>query len=97
MQYANDVNLPIFWGASILWDILTNCITILIIIFMLAIGVQDQWKSAEELFSVLVILVLYNFAMMPIIGILSLFFTKPIFALIVISAFNLLIGELRRK
>lgn len=94
MQYANDVNLPIFWGTSILWDILTNCITILIIIFMLAIGLQDQWKSADELFSVFVILVFYNFAILPIICILSLFFTKPIFGLIVISAFNLLIGRL---
>lgn len=93
LQYASGVSLPIFWGASIMWDLLTNCITIFIIIIMLILGQHDYWKSPMELAIVFLILFLYNFAMMPVICILSLIFTKPSIGMNVISIFNFVISK----
>lgn len=88
MQYASGVNLPIFWATSILWDVLTNCITISIIIIMLILGQHEHWKSFSELGIVFLILLFYNIAMMPVICVLSLIFTKPTMGMNVISIFN---------
>lgn len=93
MQYASGVNLPIFWAASIVWDLLTNCITSAIIIFLLILGQHDQWKSISELSIVFLILLMYNFAMMPVICLLSLLFSKPSLGMNVISISNFVISK----
>lgn len=94
MQYASGVNVFVFWAASIAWDLLTNTITVLIIIFMLILGQRDQWNSPKDLAIVFLILELYNFAMMPLICIFSLIFTKPTTGMNVVSIFSLIIGML---
>lgn len=93
LQYASGVSLPIFWAASIIWDLLTNCVTIIIILFILVLGQHDQWKSISELSLVFLILLMYNFAMMPVICLLSLLFTKPSFGMNVISISNFVISK----
>lgn len=93
MQYASGAMLPIFWGASILWDLFTNLITICIIIIMLILGQHDQWKSFGELSIVFLILLLYNFAMMPVICILSLIFSKPSTGMNVLSIGNMIVSK----
>lgn len=93
LQYASGINLPIFWAASIIWDLLTNCITIFIIVFLLLLGQHDQWKSISELSLVFLILLLYNFAMMPVICLLSLLFSKPSLGMNVISIANFVVSK----
>lgn len=92
MQYASGVNMYIFWGVSILWDILSNVVTIIIIIFMLALSQQSEWKSFSDLAIVFLILFLYNFAMIPIMCVFSLFFTKPSLGKTFVIVFNLVGG-----
>ncbi|XP_031625623.1 ATP-binding cassette sub-family A member 3-like [Contarinia nasturtii] len=90
MQYTSGAYLSIFWGASILWDLLTNTITICIIIIMLILGQHEHWKSPSELAIVFLILFVYKFAMIPIICLASLIFTKPTTGMNVISFGNII-------
>lgn len=94
MQYASGVNVPIFWAASILWDLFTNSITILVIIIMLAIGQHDGWKSPGDLSVVFLLLFLYNFAMMPVICIFSLMFSKPTTGTNVVTIVSIIFGKI---
>lgn len=71
------MNLFVFWATSILWDLITNLITMILIIVLLIIGKHEHWKSFDELATVFLILLVYNIAMMPIICLWSLVFRKP--------------------
>lgn len=77
MQYVSGANLSVFWISSILWDILTSMITIALIIIMLALSQRNYWSNASTLAIVFLILVLFNYAMIPIICLASLIFSKP--------------------
>lgn len=95
MQYVSGVNLFIFWGASILWDILANIITIIIIIVMLALSQRSEWKTFSDLSVLFVILLFYNIAMIPLICLVSLIFSKPTLGKTLLIIFNLVAGECR--
>lgn len=92
MQYVSGVNVPIFWIVSIVWDILTSLITSFIIVLMLALGNHQNWNSFSDLALAFSIFLAYNFAMMPIICVFSLFFTKPSTGMIVIFTLNVAFG-----
>lgn len=93
MQYASGANLFLFWGVSILWDLLTCLITNIIIVTLLAFGQHKNFSSASELAIVFSALSAYNIGMAPIICILSLIFSKPTTGMNIISILNMVIGE----
>lgn len=93
MQYASGAYCMVFWGASILWDLFTISITISIIIVMLAIGQHEHWRTPGELSIVFLILFMYNFAMNPIICLLSLVFSKPTTGMNVLSIANMVLRK----
>lgn len=97
MQYASGAYMSIFWGASIIWDLFTNSITIFIVIIMLAFGQNEHWCKPGELAIVFLILFLYNFAMMPVICLLSLIFSKPTTGMNVVSIANTILSKSSRK
>lgn len=72
MQFLSGVNLLIFWIASILWDFLLNIVTIIIIVLLVAFSSIENYNPVH----VFLILFLYNFAMIPVICILSLLFAS---------------------
>lgn len=91
MQYLSGVNLYIFWGTSIVWDLLMNTFTIIIIIVMVAISSLKDINLAI----LFLILFLYSVAMIPLLCVFSLIFPTPSFGRIFISIFNLIIGAYR--
>lgn len=78
---------------SILWDVFTNFVTVGLIVCMLAFSRQAFWTDAKTLGVVGLIITVYNFAMMPVIGLLSLIFTKPTTGVNVTYFSSLLIGK----
>lgn len=97
MQYVSGIRMPIFWGVSILWDMMTTSIIILIIIPMLLFSPHHHFKTAIELFGVCLIFFMYMFAMTPIVCIWSLVFTKPSFGRAFVSIFNIIVGTFGGK
>lgn len=85
--------MPVFWTVSILWDWITSAIIVALIILTLAFGQQKQIHSFDELAAVALILLIYNFAMIPVVCIWSLIFTKPSLGRTVVSIFNVIIGK----
>lgn len=95
MQYASGAYMFVFWGASILWDLLMSIITICVILIMLIIGQHPYWRSPSELAIVFLILFMYKFAMIPIICLLSLVFSKPTTGMNVISFANIILSKFK--
>lgn len=93
MQYVSGVRMPIFWGVSIIWDMITTTIVVFVIIAMLLLGHQSVFKTPVELLSIFLIFFMYNFAMTPVICVWSLIFTKPSFGRAFVTIFNVIIGE----
>lgn len=77
LQYASGTNLSIFWLASILWDVFTNMVTVAIIVIMLAFSRQPFWADANTVAVIGMLFTVYNVAMMPVICLTSLIFSKP--------------------
>lgn len=82
--------MPILWAVSILWDLLTNCITIILIIILVALSDHDDWK--QELGTIFLLMFFYNFAMVPWICLLSLIFSKPSLGMVIVTFSNFVFG-----
>lgn len=96
-KYISGVRMPIFWGVSILWDMLTTTIIVLIIFSMLLLSPHHHFQTPTEWFAVFLIFFMYTFAMTPIVCIWSLIFTKPSFGRAFVSIFNVIVGMLVKK
>lgn len=93
LQYVSGINLSLFWIASILWDVLTNMVTVVLIVAMIAISRQNFWSDANTLGVITVLFIMYNVAMMPVICLASLIFTKPTTGLNVIYFAGMIISK----
>lgn len=91
LQFASGANVPVFWAASILWDVITICVTIAIIVGILAAGKNEQWKDPTVLGYLALILIMCSIAMIPLVCILSLIFTKPSLGTSAVSIFSFVI------
>lgn len=69
--------MTLFWAASILWDVLTNMVTVVLIVIMLAVGQREFYSNASTLGVIALLLIMFNVAMMPVICLASLIFKKP--------------------
>lgn len=90
LQYASGANVLILWAMSILWDLLTNCITIILIIILVASKNDDDWK--HQLGTIFLLMFVYNLAMIPLICLLSLIFSKPSLGMVVVTFLNFVFG-----
>lgn len=91
LQYISGANLFIFWGVSIIWDLLTSSITTAMIIVLLILGQNENWRTFDELATVWSVLTAFYFCMIPIFCISSMVFTKPATGVNVVSVMNIAI------
>lgn len=95
LQYVSGINLTIFWISSILWDVFTNMSTVLLIVIMLLTSQHHFWSEANIVGIIALLLIGFNFAMMPIVCLASLIFTKPTTGVNVLSFAGLFICKLK--
>lgn len=93
LQYVSGINLSIFWITSILWDVFTNMATVVLIVLMLASSRQTFWSDAKTLGVISLLFTMFNVAMMPVICLTSLIFTKPTTGLNVVFFVSLIISK----
>lgn len=93
LQYVSGANLSLFWTASIFWDVLTNMITVVLFVVILAISRHKFWSDANTLVVIALLLTMFNVAMMPVICLASLIFKKPTTGVNVVFFLNLIISE----
>ncbi|KAG4068832.1 hypothetical protein HA402_004980 [Bradysia odoriphaga] len=92
LQYASGINLSIFWVVSVLLDVLTNMATVTLIVVMIAFSRQPFWAEANTLAVIGTLFTMYNFAMMPVICLTSLIFSKSVTGMTVLSFGSLIIS-----
>lgn len=95
LQFASRANVPIFWGASILWDLITICITIGIIVGTLLLSKNAQWKNPTVLGYLPLVLFMCSIAMIPLVCILSLMLSKPSLGTSIVFTFSIILGKHR--
>lgn len=66
-----------YWITAFIWDYITYLITIIVLIFIFAAFQENGWSTPEELSRILLILIAFGFAVLPITYIFSMFFTVP--------------------
>lgn len=66
-----------YWLTAFLWDYITYMLTALVLIATFAIFQEKGWSSATELGRVLLVLMMFGWAMLPVTYIALRFFTVP--------------------
>lgn len=93
MQYVSGANLYIFWFTSILWDLLSSLITVVGIIILMALSQHEYWSDFDTLTIVFSVLVAFFCAMIPVVCLASLIFSKPTNALNILTGLGMTLGE----
>lgn len=77
LQFVSGARVITFWGTAFVWDYITYLLTILILVLVFSIFQETGWSSPEELSRVVIILVSFGYAVLPLTYIFSKFFTVP--------------------
>lgn len=92
LQFVSGVRVWTFWLSQFAWDIFTLGVTILITILVIACFQEDGFSQPDELGRYLAILIIFGCSALPMTYLLSLLFTEPAFAFIVVSIANIFVG-----
>lgn len=97
LQFVSGVNVFTFWITSFLWDYLTFMFTVALLICTLVSFQEEGWSTAAELGRTSIILLLFGFAMLPMMYIGSMFFTVPSTGFVRMTLFNICTGKFYKK
>lgn len=94
LQFVSGVKVITFWLTAFIWDYLTFILTILCLMATFAIFQERGWSTALELSRVLLVLLSFGVAMLPITYILSRFFVMPASGFTSITIIYVLTGKI---
>lgn len=92
LQFVSGVNIVTYWAVSFLWDYLSFFFTILLYIITLVCFQEEGWRTFSELGRILVILVIFTWAVLPLTYLLSFWFSIPSTGFTRMSMLNILTG-----
>lgn len=95
-QLLSGVSSSTFWAATFIWDMANFMIPcLLLLLVMVAFGIKAYLENSH-LAIILLLLVLYAWAVLPMTYLVSFLFTVPSSAMVWWTMFNVLSGELLR-
>lgn len=94
IQFISGVNSYAYWISSFIWDYLNIMITEILMIVTLLLFNEDCYSTFTELYRLIVILLIFNFASIWLSFIISTFFTVPSNGFVRMLIFNMLTGEM---
>uniref|UniRef100_A0A182UD52 ABC transporter domain-containing protein n=1 Tax=Anopheles melas TaxID=34690 RepID=A0A182UD52_9DIPT len=94
LQFVSGINVFTFWIVSFVWDFLTYVITALIYIATLAAFQEDGWSSFEELGRVLLVLIVFGIAFLPVTYLFSFWFEVPATGFVKMMIVNIFSGTI---
>jgi len=93
LQYVSGVRYPVFWIASFLFDSLNYIIPCIIMIIVLAAFQPEEFKSADMLGYVFILLLMYGWGVIPLMYLFSFAFTIPSSGFTRMVLFNVFTGS----
>ncbi|TNN85161.1 ATP-binding cassette sub-family A member 1 [Liparis tanakae] len=92
LQFVSGVNPAIYWLANFAWDMCNYIIPCLIVIIIFLCFQQEAYVSPANLPALVLLLILYGWAITPMMYPASFFFSVPSTAYVVLTCINLFIG-----
>ncbi|ODN05472.1 ATP-binding cassette sub-family A member 3, partial [Orchesella cincta] len=92
LQYVSGVPFPIFWLAHFLFDVANYLIPCFALMIVLVAFQTEDFKGGEMQGYFLLVLVMYGFAVMPLMYLFSFLFTVPSSGYTRMTFFNFLTG-----
>ncbi|XP_034412914.1 phospholipid-transporting ATPase ABCA1-like [Cyclopterus lumpus] len=92
LQFVSGVNPAVYWLANFAWDMCNYIIPCLIVIVIFLCFQQKAYVSPPNLPALILLLILYGWAITPMMYPASFFFSVPSTAYVVLTCINLFIG-----
>ncbi|KAM4710016.1 phospholipid-transporting ATPase ABCA1-like [Discoglossus pictus] len=92
LQFASGVNPVIYWIANFAWDMCNYIVPCVIVIILFLCFQEEAYVSAQNLPVLILLLILYGWAVIPLMYPASFFFSVPSTAYVVLTCINMFIG-----
>ncbi|CAH1794818.1 unnamed protein product [Owenia fusiformis] len=92
IQFVSGVHSVSFWSATFLWDFLNYLIPVILLLVTFVAFKMDAYTSGTNLGSILLLFVVYGWAMLPMMYLMSFIFDVPSTGFVWITMWNILSG-----
>jgi ATP-binding cassette subfamily A (ABC1) protein 3 len=92
-QFVSGVQSLTFWSSTFCWDFINFMVPVILLIVVFAAFGIEGYVEPDRLPLILLIFILYGWAMLPFMYLLSYIFTVPSTGLVWLSIFNIFSGE----
>ncbi|XP_058116459.1 phospholipid-transporting ATPase ABCA3-like [Anopheles ziemanni] len=94
LQFVSGANVLLYWLVSFVWDFMTFFVTVMFYVAVLAAFQEDGWSSGEEIGRVILIMVVFGFAFLPLTYLLSFAFDIPASGFVKVMILNIFTGTI---
>nr|CAB3219608.1 ATP-binding cassette sub-family A member 1-like [Phallusia mammillata] len=92
LQFVSGVNQFVYWITNFMWDLVNYAVPAVIVILIFVCFQTKAYVSPQNLPCLVCLLLLYGFAITPMMYPASFYFTVPSTAYVVLTCVNLFIG-----
>lgn len=92
LQYVSGVSTTAYWSASVFWDFIMYFLPLVTEVFMLYCYQDEAFSDPEQLVQVIVLFIAYNWAITPLMHVMSFLFDVPSLAFMIMSVIGLFTG-----
>ena len=92
LQFVSGVNFVTFWLANLFWDFINFLVPCAGILLTFLIFNEEGFISAEQQGRFILVFFLYGWAMLPLMYLLSFFFSIPATGFTRVTMFNIFTG-----
>ncbi|XP_060088217.1 retinal-specific phospholipid-transporting ATPase ABCA4 [Heteronotia binoei] len=92
LQFVNGVSPVVYWSTNFLWDIMNYTVSAALVVAIFIGFEKKAYTSPSNLPALIVLLLLYGWAIIPMMYPASFFFDVPSTAYVALSCINLFIG-----
>ncbi|XP_058065569.1 phospholipid-transporting ATPase ABCA3-like [Anopheles bellator] len=94
LQFVSGANVLGFWAVSFLWDFCTFLVTVMFYVAVLAAFQEDGWSTGEEIGRVILVMVVFGFAFLPLTYLFSFAFDIPASGFVKMMILNIFTGTI---
>lgn len=77
LQFVSGVNVLMYWITAFLWDYFTFLVIAFLVTFTIGVFQEDGFSTFEELGRIYLVLIMFGFAVLPVVYIAAFFFNAP--------------------
>ncbi|XP_077864040.1 phospholipid-transporting ATPase ABCA1-like [Saccoglossus kowalevskii] len=92
LQFVSGLNPTIYWITHFIWDLCNYCITAFLVIVIFVAFQKDSYVGGENLPCLVALLLLYGWAITPLMYPASYMFSVPSTAYVFLACCNIIIG-----